>query len=337
MAKRIVSACLVGCACRYDGKSVPDSLLKAMFEAGDLVAVCPEELGGLATPRNPAEIVSEKPFKICTEAGSDVTAEYGSGANQVLGIARVIGAKRAILKSKSPSCGSGQIYDGSFQGKLISGMGATTRVLRAAGMDVINEEEAREEFLSACTRILLLRHAESVFSQDDRVRGLSERGAADAENLAVNLPNALQLNKIYSSPYRRALDTVKPLAEAWDQEIIEDERLRERKVADAPVEDFQSFTAAQWLDHRFCLPGGESLNEVAKRGKEFLLEMEAANRGKTILLSTHGTWMGAVMNAFDPSFDYREWRELQMPDLWEIRFYKGVWVETKQASEEYRG
>ncbi len=333
MEKTIVSACLTGCACRYDGKSVPDPLVRAMFEAGDLVPVCPEVLGGLATPRDPAEIVSEEPFWICTEAGINVTAEYSSGANQALDVARAIGANRAILKSKSPSCGSVRIYDGSFQGRLISGMGVTARVLRASGMDVINEEEARKEFLSACTRILMLRHAKSVFSTDDQGRGLSEAGAAAAKDLAENLPVDLQLDAIYSSPYRRAMDTARPLSEKRNLEILQDMRLRERKVADEPIEDFDAFAACQWLDESFYLPGGESLDEVTARGKEAVLAIESRHRGKTVLIASHGTWMGAVFHAFDPGFGYPEWKALQMPDLWEMVFYKGIWVETRRVIE----
>lgn len=331
MKKTIVSACLVGCACRYDGKSMPNSLLKAMFEAGELVAVCPEVLGGLATPRDPAEIVSEDPVRLSTNQGIDVTAEYKQGADQAVGVANAIDANLAILKSKSPSCGSRQIYDGSFQRQLIPGAGVTARALRAAGIKVINEEEASVEFSSACTRILILRHAESVFSSDDRGRGLSLDGEKAAAALVEFFKGRFQADQIYSSPYRRAMDTVKPVAEAWNLEIIQDERLRERKVADTPVEDFASFVANQWLDHRFSLPGGESLDEAAKRGTEFLRESEAGNRGKTILLSTHGTWMGAVMHAFDPEFDFSDWQSLQMPDCWEMVFYQGVWVETKRV------
>lgn len=330
MEKMIVSACLVGCACRYDGKAMPNPLLKAMFEAGELIAVCPEILGGLPTPRDPAEIVSEDPVRLSTNQGADVTAAYQCGAAQGVAVAEAIDAKLAILKSKSPSCGSQQIYDGSFQGRLIPGAGVTARAMRAAGITVINEEQAESRFASDCTRIVMVRHADSIFSSDDRGRGLSPEGEKAAEVLAESLKDQFEVDQIYSSPYLRAMDTVKPLAQAWKLDIVQDERLRERKVSDTTVEDFASFAAKQWLDHRFALPGGESLDETANRGIEFLQEIEADNRGKTILLSTHGTWMGAVLHLFDSAFGYRDWHSLQMPDCWEMIFYHGRWVEAKQ-------
>ncbi|BES64106.1 hypothetical protein SANA_05450 [Gottschalkiaceae bacterium SANA] len=333
MGKMIVSACLVGCACRYDGKSMPDPLLKAMFEAGDLIAVCPELLGGLDTPRNPAEIVSEDPVELFTNQGIDVTTAYRSGADQAVAVAKSIDAKLAILKSKSPSCGSKQIYDGSFQRQVISGAGVTTRAMRTAGIEVVNEEEASKRFKKNCTRILLLRHAESFFSSDERNRGLSESGVHAASVLVERYKDIFQPERIYSSPYRRALDTVKPLAKAWDRKIELDERLRERMSSETPLDDFTAFTKKQWLDHHFALLGCESLNDVAKRGKEMMMEVEAENRGKTVLLSTHGTWMAAVMHAFNPSFGYSEWKKLKMPDLWEMIFYRGVWVETKRVAK----
>lgn len=334
MEKMIVSACLVGCACRYDGKSMPDPLLKAMFKAGDLLAVCPELLGGLTSPRDPAEIVSEDPLQLSTNQGDDVTAEYLSGAAQAVAIADVIDVKLAILKSKSPSCGSKEIYDGSFQRQVIPGAGLTARAMRTAGMEVINEEEACERFKDDCSRILLLRHAESDFSSDDRGRGLSLRGIIAAEDLLESVMEMFVPERIYSSPYLRAVETVKPLAKVWNRKIELDERLRERQLPKMPVEDFAAFAEKQWLDHRFSLPGGESLDEVAERGKEIIMEVEAENRGKTILLSTHGTWMGAVMHGFDPTFDHRAWENLKMPDLWEMIFYQGVWVQTKRVMEE---
>lgn len=334
MEKSIVSACLVGCACRYDGKSMPEPLLKAMFEAGDLLAVCPEVLGGLDTPRDPAEIVSEDPVELFTNQGIDVTTAYRSGADQAVAVAKAIDANLAILKSKSPSCGSKQIYDGRFQRQVISGAGVTARAMRTAGIEVVNEDEANQRFKENCTRILLLRHAESVYSSDDRDRSLSESGEHAARELVESFKDIFRPERIYSSPYRRAMDTVKPLAKAWDRKIELDERLRERKSTETPVDDFTAFAKKQWLDHRFALLGCESLNDVAKRGKEMMMEVEVENRGKTILLSTHGTWMGAVMHVFDPSFDYSAWKKLKMPDLWEIIFYKGVWVETKRVEEE---
>ena len=334
MGKMIVSACLVGCACRYDGKSMPDPLLKAMFEAGDLLAVCPEVLGGLDTPRNPAEIVSEEPIQLLTNQGLDVTAAYKDGANQAVAVAKAIDANAAILKSKSPSCGSKQIYDGSFQRKVIPGSGVTARAMRAAGIEVMNEEEACERFKRECTRILVLRHAESLFSSDERGRGLTEAGARHAIELAEAFVKRFEIQDVYASPYRRAIDTARPWAKRLGLEIKREEELRERKVAKGLIADFLPYAQRQWLDFDFCLPEGESLREVAERGREALLEIERVHRGRTVLAATHGTWMGAVFHSFDSHFGYSDWESIQMPDLYEMIFYHGVWVETKRVIEE---
>lgn len=135
----LVSACLLGVPCRYDGKSVPCEGVICLKERAQLVPVCPEQLGGLTTPRTPAERRGES---VVTRDGRDVTAQYRRGAQEALRLARLFGCTKAILKSKSPSCGCGLIYDGSFSGKLIPGEGVTARLLRENGVDVCGEMDA---------------------------------------------------------------------------------------------------------------------------------------------------------------------------------------------------
>jgi uncharacterized protein YbbK (DUF523 family) len=105
-----------------------------------LVAICPEVAGGLPVPRAAAEIQSDG--RIVTRGGDDVTAAYGRGAAAAVELARRVGARRALLKARSPSCGSGEVYDGSFTRTLTSGEGTAARALRAAGVDVRSEEDA---------------------------------------------------------------------------------------------------------------------------------------------------------------------------------------------------
>lgn len=138
MEKILVSACLLGAPCRYDGKSKPDARVLTLASRYELIPVCAEELGGLKTPRTPAEIVGER---VINRDGIDVTAEYVLGASKVLEIARENGCKIAILKSKSPSCGHGEVYDGSFTRTLKAGNGICAEVLIKNGILVINEEE----------------------------------------------------------------------------------------------------------------------------------------------------------------------------------------------------
>ena len=134
----LVSACLLGTPCRYDGAGRPDARILSLAATRRLIPVCPEQLGGLATPRPPAERVGER---VSTGGGADVTAAFQRGAEETLRLARLFGCKTAILKSRSPSCGSGQIYDGTFTGTLVSGEGVTTALLRQNGLIVCSEED----------------------------------------------------------------------------------------------------------------------------------------------------------------------------------------------------
>ena len=135
---KICSACLLGVKCRYDGKSKPDDRVVKLAKKEILIPICPEQLGGLSTPREPAE---QKEKKVITKLGKDVTENFKKGAEEVLKLAELFDVKVAILKQKSPSCGCGQIYDGSFSGTIIKGDGVTTSLLKNKGIKVITEED----------------------------------------------------------------------------------------------------------------------------------------------------------------------------------------------------
>jgi len=137
---KLVSACLLGVKCRYDGKSKPHKGVMRLLKKGALVPVCPEEIGGLKIPRSPAE---RKGNRVISKSGKDVTENFKKGAEAVLKIAKKLGIKEAILKQKSASCGSGKIYDGNFKGKIIKGDGIATELLRKNGITVISEEEIK--------------------------------------------------------------------------------------------------------------------------------------------------------------------------------------------------
>ncbi len=135
---KVVSACLVGINCRYDGGSKPCQKVIELVKQGKAIPVCPEQLGGLTTPRVSAE---QKDGKIITKDGEDVSAEFEKGAIEALKIAQLAGCDEAILKSKSPSCGCGKVYDGSFSGGLINGDGVFTKILKDNNIKVLTEEE----------------------------------------------------------------------------------------------------------------------------------------------------------------------------------------------------
>jgi uncharacterized protein YbbK (DUF523 family) len=134
----IVSACLAGLECRYDGKSNSCEKVIEMVRNGIAIPLCPEQLGGLATPRIPAEIVDDK---VITKENIDVTKQFERGAKETLKIAKLVNANTAILKQRSPSCGVSKIYDGTFSGKVISGMGKTAELLLQHGIKLISEED----------------------------------------------------------------------------------------------------------------------------------------------------------------------------------------------------
>lgn len=138
--KILVSACLLGCPCRYDGQSKQQPEVEALRERGhELIAVCPEVQGGLPTPRPPAE--RQKDGRVVNREGTDVTVQYRRGAEIALQTARGQGCALAILKERSPSCGSGEIYDGTFSGTLVPGDGVAAQRLRQAGIQVLGESQ----------------------------------------------------------------------------------------------------------------------------------------------------------------------------------------------------
>lgn len=135
---KIVSACLAGINCRYDGTSRPHKKIMNLVKEGRAIPVCPEQLGGLSTPRTPCEF---RNGRFITKNGGDVTAQFKKGAEEVLRIAKLFDCKEAILKSNSPSCGCGKIPDGTFSGKLLKGDGVTTALLKINGIIVKTEEQ----------------------------------------------------------------------------------------------------------------------------------------------------------------------------------------------------
>ena len=131
----IVSACLAGYRCRYDGKIVPDEEIVALMKRGEAIPVCPEIMGGLPCPRVPAERTADG-TRVIAKDGRDLTDAYRRGAEETLRMARLYGCDRAVLKARSPSCGYGQIYDGSFSGTLREGSGVAAELLAENGITV---------------------------------------------------------------------------------------------------------------------------------------------------------------------------------------------------------
>ena len=134
-----ISACLLGDACRYDGNSQPCEAALALACSYELVPICPEQLGGLPTPRIPSELQPDG--HVVDRDGNDRTAAFHAGARAALAIARERGCKCAVLKSRSPSCGVHEVYDGSFKGVLVPGRGVAAALFAESGIDVLDEND----------------------------------------------------------------------------------------------------------------------------------------------------------------------------------------------------
>lgn len=137
----LVSACLLGMHCRYDGSGVTEKWVKDLMAQANLIPVCPEILGGLATPRDPAE---QSGGRVITKCGEDVTAPYQKGAAEALALAQLFGCRLAILKERSPSCGSGMVYDGTHSGTLTEGDGVTAKLFKANNIQIFGESEEKK-------------------------------------------------------------------------------------------------------------------------------------------------------------------------------------------------
>ena len=146
--KYIISACLIGKNCFYDGTSRHKPEIRDLVDRGEAIALCPEELGGLKTPRPPSEIFSgsgEDVLKgkayVFNKQGKDITINLIKGCREFLNIAKECAVKKAILKSKSPCCGRGRIYDGTFKDRLRKGNGIAAELLLRNGIEVVTDEE----------------------------------------------------------------------------------------------------------------------------------------------------------------------------------------------------
>lgn len=169
------------------------------------------------------------------------------------------------------------------------------------------------------TRVYLLRHAESDRSvRDGRVRPLTESGELAARAL-VSRFEGIALDAVYSSPFRRALDTVGPLARARSLPVQVLETLRERRSDREPIDDWPAFYLRQWQDFSYTLSDGEALGEVQARQLSAMAHILAAERGRAVLVGTHGTALATLLRHYDPSYSYDDYMALLPVMPWVVR------------------
>ena len=147
MEKLLISACMLGAATRYDGKSkcvLAPEISERLMQKYQLIPFCPEIYGGLSTPRIPSERIGDR---VMAADGRDVTENYMRGAEEALRMCHIFGIRLALLKARSPACGKGEIYDGSFSGTLVPGNGVAAQLLCENGIAIYSEAEAEQLLL----------------------------------------------------------------------------------------------------------------------------------------------------------------------------------------------
>lgn len=169
------------------------------------------------------------------------------------------------------------------------------------------------------TNLYFVRHAHSTYTPDELGRPLSERGFTDA-NTVADLLKREAIGYVYSSPYKRAIQTVEGVAEYIDKEIELVEGFKERILAEKPVEDFSVATTKVWKDYDFSWKGGESNRVAQKRGIHATLQVLESNIGRNVVIGTHGNIMVLIMNYFDNQYGFDFWKKLEMPDIYKLSF-----------------
>lgn len=164
------------------------------------------------------------------------------------------------------------------------------------------------------TELIMVRHAKVEYTPDDKERALSKEGEEQRNEVLKILMNK-EIDIIYSSPYIRAIDTIKPYAEYKNLEIQIVDDLRERKVSDHFIDDFETFAIKQWEDYDYKLEYGESLREVQERAIKAIEEIIKHNKDKKIVVGTHGTFLGILLNHYEKKCDYKFWKNLKMPAI----------------------
>lgn len=182
------------------------------------------------------------------------------------------------------------------------------------------------------TKVYFVRHAKPDFTvKEDLIRPLTQEGINDCKKVTEFLLNK-NITKVFSSPYKRAIDTIKDFTDTIGLKINVIADFRERKIDDIWVKDFDKFANKQWNNFDYKLSGGESLSEVQKRNIKAIQDILAENENENIVIGTHGTALSTIINYFDNSFKYEEFKRIKdfMPFIMCITFNGMVFLKTKE-------
>ncbi len=182
------------------------------------------------------------------------------------------------------------------------------------------------------TNIYFVRHWEPDFSiHEDLIRPLTDKGLKDSKRVAEVLKSK-KIHGIYSSPYKRAIDTVKELANALNLKVVTKEDLRERTITDQWIDDFNEFVKCQWEDFGYKLSKGECLRQVQERNITALKEILNENKGKNVVIGTHGTALSTILNYYNKTFGYEEFNRIKsiMPWIIVMEFKGEEFIEFKE-------
>lgn len=179
------------------------------------------------------------------------------------------------------------------------------------------------------TNVYFVRHAASTYTPEEITRPLSEKGIKDAERVTRLLSKEV-ITHVISSPYKRALQTIKGTADHFGFNIIIEEGFRERKLADSPVNNFEEAILKVWESFEFSFPGGETGHAAQYRGVQALKEALKKYSGGNIVIGTHGNIMALIMNFYDKRYNYEFWKSLNMPDIYKLSFHNEKLEEVKQ-------
>jgi len=234
----LISACLCGVNCKYSGESNLNEDCLSLLEQDQAILICPEQLGGLTTPRRPSEIVGDAKSimtkgigKVVTKEGEDVTEAFLRGGNETIKIAKSSGILAAILKEGSPSCGCNYIYDGAFTGEKIEGEGITCAMLKDAGIEVISDEEYSKKIAESKTLIFLSDYdfKRKKVNEDEIEESIVYTLIDKDEEIITDLPPVVekQMKKLvlYMAKEMFGMNTLEELSEATGFTIKEIEEL----------------------------------------------------------------------------------------------------------------